>query len=421
METLDLEQYSGELAENAKLAAAKIRTLPAETRNLALKLAAEKLRARAGEILAENAKDVKAATGTLSPAMLDRLTLNEKRIEAMAKGAEEIAAFADPLNRVLEARELPNGIKISRIAVPIGAIFFIYESRPNVTIDGASLCLKSGNAVILRGGKESIHSSTCLSEIFREALTEAGIPKDAVQFVHTPDRQLMSLLLLRNDALDLVIPRGGEGLIRAVVAQSRIPVIKHFNGICHVFVEKSADLDMAARIVDNAKTNRPGTCNAMETLLLDSALPDSAVQKILAPLEEKGVEIFGDEAALARLPGLKPIDDASKYGTEFLSLKMNLKFVSGVEEAAAHIEKFSSRHTDAIVTESEEAAAYFIANVDSSSVMVNASTRFADGGEYGLGAEVGISTDKLHARGPMGVESLCTYRWILRGNGQLRK
>lgn len=421
METLDLEQYSGELAENAKLAAAKIRTLPAETRNLALKLAAEKLRARAGEILAENAKDVKAATGTLSPAMLDRLTLNEKRIEAMAKGAEEIAAFADPLNRVLEARELPNGIKISRIAVPIGAIFFIYESRPNVTIDGASLCLKSGNAVILRGGKESIHSSTCLSEIFREALAEAGIPKDAVQFVHTPDRQLMSLLLLRNDALDLVIPRGGEGLIRAVVAQSRIPVIKHFNGICHVFVEKSADLDMAARIVDNAKTNRPGTCNAMETLLLDSALPDSAVQKILAPLEEKGVAIFGDEAALARLPGLKPIDDASKYGTEFLSLKMNLKFVSGVEEAAAHIEKFSSRHTDAIVTESEEAAAYFIANVDSSSVMVNASTRFADGGEYGLGAEVGISTDKLHARGPMGVESLCTYRWILRGNGQLRK
>lgn len=421
METLDLEQYSGELAENAKLAAAKIRTLPAETRNLALKLAAEKLRARAGEILAENAKDVKAATGTLSPAMLDRLTLNEKRIEAMAKGAEEIAAFADPLNRVLEARELPNGIKISRISVPIGAIFFIYESRPNVTIDGASLCLKSGNAVILRGGKESVNSSTCLSEIFREALAEAGIPKDAVQFVHTPDRQLMSLLLLRNDALDLVIPRGGEGLIRAVVAQSRIPVIKHFNGICHVFVEKSADLDMAARIVDNAKTNRPGTCNAMETLLLDSALPDSAVQKILAPLEEKGVEIFGDEAALARLPGLKPIDDASKYGTEFLSLKMNLKFVSGVEEAAAHIEKFSSRHTDAIVTESEEAAAYFIANVDSSSVMVNASTRFADGGEYGLGAEVGISTDKLHARGPMGVESLCTYRWILRGNGQLRK
>lgn len=421
METLDLEKYAAELAENARLAAAKIRTLPAETRNLALNLAAKKLRARAQEILAANAKDVAAATGVLAPAMVDRLTLNEKRIEAMAKGAEEIAAFADPLNRILESRTLPNGIKISRIAVPIGSIFFIYESRPNVTIDGASLCLKAGNAVILRGGKESINSSTLLSEIFREALAEAGITKDAVQFVHTPDRKLTSLLLVRNDALDLVIPRGGEGLIRAVVDQSKIPVIKHFNGICHVFVEKSADIDMATRIVDNAKTNRPGTCNAMETLLLDSALSDESVQKILAPLKEKGVEIFGDEAALKRLPELKPIDDASKYGTEFIALKMNLRFVSGVEEAAAHIEKFSSRHTDAIVTANEAAANYFVANVDSSSVMVNASTRFADGGEYGLGAEVGISTDKLHARGPMGVESLCSYRWILRGNGQLRQ
>jgi len=424
MNTVDLEKYSDLLAQNAKKASKKIRTLSGETRSKVLARVAELLRTSKPEILAANKLDTDAAQGKISDSMLDRLTLNDARIEAMAKGAEEIAAFADPLNKVLEARELKNGIKISRVAVPIGSVFFIFESRPNVTIDGACLCFKAGNAVILRGGKESLNSAKCLAGIFRKALTENGVEADAVQLVEETSHDLVGMLLQRNDCIDLVIPRGGERLIRAVVDQSKIPVIKHFNGICHVYVDKSADIAKAENILINAKTQRTGVCNAMECVLLNRDLDRADVARLVNALTSRGVELFGNADAQKRLEGIATvtdIGDEANYHTEYLALKASVKFVENVEEAADHIEKYSSRHTEAVVAEDASVQDYFVANVDSSSVMVNASTRFADGGEYGLGAEVGISTDKLHARGPMGVESLCTYKWVLRGEGQVRE
>ena len=419
----NLEEYSDILAKNAKNASKTIRTLSAEKRSAVLNLVAKMLREQKQAILAANKLDLEAAAGKLDDSKMDRLTLNDTRIEAMAKGAEEIAAFTDPLNRVLrvlESRELKNGIKISRVAVPIGAVFFIFESRPNVTIDGACLCFKAGNAVILRGGKESLNSAKCLAGIFHAALEQNGVDKDAVQLVTETSHDLVGMLLQRNDCLDLVIPRGGERLIRAVVDQSKIPVIKHFNGICHVYVDKSADMEKAVNILINAKTQRTGVCNAMECVIIDRHIDDANVKKLIDCLADRGVELFGNKDAQSHDSRIKDIGDDSNYHHEYLALKASVKFVDNVQEACDHIEKNSSRHTEAVVAEDTSVQDYFVANVDSSSVMVNASTRFADGGEYGLGAEVGISTDKLHARGPMGVESLCSYKWILRGNGQVR-
>ena len=420
MTSEDIQNYALKLARNARTASANIRTVSADTRNRILHHVATSLRTNEAKILKENRKDIEANRQSLAPAKLDRLTLNHDRIELMAKGAEQIASFPDPLGKILEQRTLENGAEISRVSVPLGSVFFIYESRPNVTIDGAALCFKAGNSVILRGGKESIHSSKILAQIFQDSLSKFGIDSSAVQLVEFPDHAIVSALLKMREYLDLVIPRGGENLIRAVVEQSSIPVIKHFNGICHVYVDKSADIEMAARIVDNAKTQRPGTCNSMETLLLDNALSNEAVQKILAPLREKKVELFGDSLALTRIPDAKFIGDDSNYRQEYLAYKLSVRFVEGVKAACEHIEKYSSRHTESIVASDKSAIDYFVSNVDSSSVMVNASTRLADGGVYGLGAEVGISTDKIHARGPMGVESLCSYKWIVVGNGQLR-
>ena len=416
----NLDEYTEILAKNAKKASKALRTLTADQRNGVLNCVAKLLRAQKTEILAANKMDLEAAAGKLDDAKMDRLTLNDARIEAMAKGAEEIAAFTDPLNRVLESRELKNGIKISRVAVPIGVVFFIFESRPNVTIDGACLCFKAGNAVILRGGKESLNSAKCLAGIFRSALAEAGIDEDAVQLVTETSHDLVGKLLQRSDCIDLVIPRGGERLIRAVVDQSKIPVIKHFNGICHVYVDKSADIGKAVNILINAKTQRIGVCNAMECVLIDRHIDEANAKKLLDCLVERGVELYGDKDAQSRDSRIADIGDDSNYHHEYLALKSSVKFVDDVAEACDHIERNSSRHTEAVVAEDASVQEYFVANVDSSSVMVNASTRFADGGEYGLGAEVGISTDKLHARGPMGVESLCTYKWVLRGNGQVR-
>ena len=416
----NLDEYTEILAKNAKKASKALRTLTADQRNGVLNCVAKLLRAQKTEILAANKMDLEAAAGKLDDAKMDRLTLNDARIEAMAKGAEEIAAFTDPLNRVLESRELKNGIKISRVAVPIGVVFFIFESRPNVTIDGACLCFKAGNAVILRGGKESLNSAKCLAGIFRSALAEAGIDEDAVQLVTETSHDLVGKLLQRSDCIDLVIPRGGERLIRAVVDQSKIPVIKHFNGICHVYVDKSADIGKAVNILINAKTQRTGVCNAMECVLIDRHIDEANAKKLLNCLVERGVELYGDKDAQSRDSRIADIGDDSNYHHEYLALKSSVKFVDDVAEACDHIERNSSRHTEAVVAEDASVQEYFVANVDSSSVMVNASTRFADGGEYGLGAEVGISTDKLHARGPMGVESLCTYKWVLRGNGQVR-
>lgn len=415
-----LQNLADVLASQARCASGNLRTLSENSRNAVLLRTAELLREKKSEIFEKNRLDLENNKGKISDAMLDRLTLNEARLEAMASGVEEIAAFPTPIGKVLEKRMLANGIEISRVAVPIGSVFFIYESRPNVTIDGAALCFKAGNAVILRGGKESIYSSGILADIFRMALRENGVDENAVQLVENPDHALVSLLLQKNEEIDLVIPRGGERLIRAVVEQSKIPVIKHFNGICHVYIDKSADMEKALAIVMNAKTQRTGVCNAMESLLLHKELSDENVNRIVKSLQEKGVELFGDDYVCARVPGVLDIGDESNYRTEYLALKASVRFVDSVEQACEHIEKYSSRHTEAVVAEDVPVQDYFVQNVDSSSVMVNASTRFADGGEYGLGAEVGISTDKLHARGPMGVESLCTYKWILRGNGQVR-
>lgn len=303
--------------------------------------------------------------------------------------------------------------------MPLGSVFFIYESRPNVTIDGAALCFKAGNSVILRGGRESLHSSKVLAGLFQNS--SQGMESIRKPYSWWNFRTMrLSVRFSRCATTWTWRYRGGENLIRAVTDQSSIPVIKHFNGICHVYVDKSADIDMAARIVDNAKTQRPGTCNSMETLLLDKALSDEAVQEILAPLRKKEVELFGDSFAQSRIPDAKFIGESSNYRHEYLAYKLSVRFVEGVKEACEHIEKYSSRHTESIIAKDQAAIDYFVSNVDSSSVMVNASTRLADGGVYGLGAEVGISTDKIHARGPMGVESLCSYKWVLAGNGQLR-
>lgn len=410
-----------QLALNARRASRALRALPADVRNQVLLRVATLLRAEVPAILVANKIDVSAAESAgLSKAMIDRLTLNEKRVVDMAVALEEIAAFADPLNRVIEERTMPNGALLSRVATPIGSVLFIYESRPNVTIDGAALCFKSGNAVILRGGKESAASSQILADIFRKALVEAKIDTDAVQLVATADREVVRLLLQRNDALDLVIPRGGEGLIRMVVEQSKVPVIKHYKGVCHIYVDATTDFNKAAELLVNAKVQRPSACNAMETLLLDAKLDAKSVATLIGPMLAKGVELFGCERSCKLDSRIQPIANMDQYHTEYLELKCSVRVVDGVEQAVDHIETYGSSHTEAILSEDKRSQDYFLSNVGSSSVMVNASTRLADGGVYGLGAEVGISTDKLHARGPMGVESLCTYKWVLKGTGQLR-
>lgn len=410
-----------QLAINARRASRALRALPADIRNHVLLRVASLLRAEVPAILVANKTDVDAAESQgLSKAMIDRLTLNEKRVEDMATALEEIAAFADPLNRVIEERTMSNGALLSRVATPIGSVLFIYESRPNVTIDGAALCFKSGNAVILRGGKESAASSQILADLFRKALAEANIDADAVQLVATADREVVRLLLQRNDALDLVIPRGGEGLIRMVVEQSKVPVIKHYKGVCHIYVDSTTDSIKAAALLENAKVQRPSACNAMETLLLDSKLDSAAVAILIGPMLAKGVKLFGCERSCKLDGRIQPISGMEQYHTEYLDLQCSVRVVDGVEQAVDHIETYGSSHTEAVLSEDSRVQEYFLAHVGSSSVMVNASTRLADGGVYGLGAEVGISTDKLHARGPMGVESLCTYKWILKGSGQLR-
>ena len=374
--TLDeIQEYALGLAKKARSASARVRTVNADIRNKVLFEVANSLRANEKIILEENAKDLAAFKDKISPAKYDRLTLNHERLEGIAVGVEQIASFADPLGKILEKRKLENGVDISRVSVPLGCVFFIYESRPNVTIDGAALCFKAG---------------------------------------------IVGSLLKMRDYLDLVIPRGGENLIRAVTDQSSIPVIKHFNGICHIYVDKSADIDMAAKIVENAKTQRCGTCNTVETLLLNRDLSDADINRILDPLRAKKVEFFGDKETQARLADVKDFEDEDGYHHEYLAFKLSIRFVKNVEEACDHIEKYSSRHTESVIASDKAVQEYFLANVDSSSVMVNASTRLADGGVYGLGAEVGISTDKIHARGPMGLEELCTSKYVILGNGQIR-
>lgn len=371
-------------------------------------------------LIAENAKDLsRARTEGLSPAMIDRLTLTDKRIQDMAHGVRAVASLPDPVGRVSKTWRRPNGLKISRITVPLGVILIIYESRPNVTVECASLCFKSGNTVILRGGSEAFHSNRALVAIFQKALKHAGFPSAMISFVNTTDRKAVDFLLRQDAFIQLVIPRGGEALIRKVAAMSKIPVIKHYKGVCHVFVDRKADLKKALNIAYNAKVQRPGVCNAMETLLVHQRVAPKFLPALGRKLEAAGCEIRGDKTTKRWIPGAvaaKPGD----YGYEFLEKILAVKVVPDLETAIRHIQTYGSAHTDAIVTQDKKAAAIFKQKVDSSSVMVNASTRFSDGFQYGFGAEIGISTDKIHARGPMGLEGLTSYKYVVEGNGQVR-
>lgn len=417
----EVTSYVRVVAERAKAAGRRLAHLSPEIKNKALLKMAAGIRAEAGRIQESNRADLEAGRRKgLPEAMLDRLELSDGRIEAMAAGLEAIAGQRDPVGEVVAQWRRPGGFEVGQVRIPLGVIGIIYESRPNVTADAAGLCFKAGNATILRGGSEAIHSNQGIVEVIRAALQEAGVTPDAVQLVETTDRAAVGALLRLRDLVDVIIPRGGKGLIQRVVEQSTIPVIKHFEGICHIFVHREADLDMAVELALNAKTQRPGTCNAMETLLVDAPVAGEFLPRIAERFKAKGVEIRG----CSRTREYIAVDKAATeddYRTEYLALVCNIRVVDGLDEAIEHIARYGSRHTDAIVTCSYEASRRFVSEVDSSSVMVNASTRLADGAVYGLGAEIGISTDKLHAYGPMGVQELTAKKFVVFGQGALRE
>jgi len=418
------------LARQAKAASRELAKLSSDQKNAVLQAMAAALEASADPIKLANGEDMDlGAKAGLSPAMLDRLRLDDKRIAGMAKGLRDVAALPDPVGRVLDDRTRPNGLRLQKIAVPIGVVVIIYESRPNVTADAASLCLKSGNATILRGGKEAMHSNRTLAEAMiragRQALPQ--FPEHAIQVVPTSDREAIPALLSLTQYVDLCMPRGGEGLIRAVADCSKVPVIKHYKGVCHVFVDGEADLDMAESIVLNAKCQRPGVCNAMETLLVDHRVADAFLARLVPKLGLKKVELRCDAESRASIEAVLPhpvsaLRDATEqdYFTEYNDYIMNVRVVRGVQEAIDHITRYGSAHSDSIVTKNETTAHQFLGEVDSAAVYWNASTRFTDGGEFGMGAEIGISTDKVGARGPMGLDELTSYKWVGIGQGQIR-
>ncbi len=416
---MDLTAYCEDLARRAARHHACWQRRSAR-KNQWLRSAADALEQRSAEILQANGKDLAAAQAELAPAQVDRLRLTPERLRAAATGLREIATLPDPVGRVLDSNVRPNGLHVHKAAVPLGVIFFIYESRPNVTVDAAGLCVKSGNAVILRGGKEARHSNAALHAILAAALRQSGLPDDAVQLVGTTDREAVGHLLTLDRWIDLVIPRGGESLIRRVAAEARMPVLKHYQGNCHVYVDRAADLDMALAILLNAKCQRPGVCNAAESLLVHADIAEAFLPRAGAALGSRGVEIRGCVETCRLLPAAKPATEAD-YAAEFLALILSVKVVQNLEEAIDHIARYGSQHTEAIVTNDLPAAEQFTARVDSSAVMVNASTRFNDGYEFGLGAEIGISTDKFHARGPCGLQELCSYKYVVHGSGQVRE
>jgi len=419
-EPQDWSDRSQEIGRRARAAARVLAAASSNTKNDALVAMAAALRSSADAILKENAADVTAGKAAgLSAALLDRLTLTRDRIEKMARSLDEIVALRDPVGEIIEGYTRPNGLQIMRLRVPLGVVLAIYESRPNVTSDVAALCLKSGNAAILRGGKESLRSNLAIHKVLSEAVTAQGLPADALQMIDNPDRDLLAALLREDRWIDVVIPRGGEELIRAVAEQSTIPVIKHYKGVCHVYVDELGDLDMAEAICFNAKVQRAATCNAMETMLVHKNVAARFLPRICRRLAEAGVELRGDERTRRVWPGAKPATEEDWYA-EYLDLVLSIRIVDDIQQAIDHIATYSSNHTDAIISQDLKHVQQFVRDVDSSSVMINTSTRFSDGGEYGLGAEVGISTDKLHARGPMGVRDLTTYKWVVYGNGQLR-
>ena len=416
----DLAATCRTMAKRARAASSRLSIAPTAAKDRWLVRTTDALLARQGEVLAANARDLAAAADNgINGAALDRLRLTPERMRSAANGLREVAALPDPIGQVRESRTRPNGLQVSRVGVPLGVILFIYESRPNVTLDAAALCVKSGNAVVLRGGKEAIHSNRALHRILAESLGAEGLPPDAVQLVDTTDRAAVGHLLRMDELIDLVIPRGGEDLIRRVAAEATMPVLKHYKGICHVYVEASADLDRAEAIIVNSKCQRPGVCNAAECLLVDAAVAETFLPRAAKALAAKGVELRGCPVT-CRLVTAKPATEAD-YDTEYLDLILSVKVVAGMDEAIAHIDRHSSRHTEVILSNDLALVRRFVARIDSAAVIVNASTRFHDGGELGLGAEIGISTDKFHARGPCGLLELTSYKYVVYGEGQVRE
>ena len=419
-EIRDIKLYMQQVGEQARAASRVLARADTVTKDSALVAAAAAIRRDAARLRDANDEDLaKARAHGLEPALLDRLALTPAGVEAMAEGLEQIARLPDPIGAITDLRERPSGIRVGRMRVPLGVIGIVYESRPNVTADAAGLCLKSGNAAILRGGSEALRCNQAIAACMHEGLKAAGLPQTAVQVIATADRAAVGELLRMNQYVDVIVPRGGKDLIERVMAESRIPMIKHLDGVCHVYIDDCADLEKAIRIADNAKTQRYGTCNTMETLLI----AEGVAAKVLPPLAKiyfyKGVELRGDGAARKLVPEILPASEEDWYA-EYLAPILAVRVVKDIDQAMDHIAKYGSAHTDAIVTEDQTNAQRFLREVDSSSVMVNASTRFADGFEYGLGAEVGISTDKLHARGPVGLEGLTSQKYVVLGDGQIR-
>jgi glutamate-5-semialdehyde dehydrogenase len=411
-----IQETIHQMGRQARAAAYKLAQLSSDEKNAILREMAAAIRQRVPELLAANAKDLEAGRAKgLSNAMLDRLMLDEKRIEAMAAGIDQVVTLPDPVGQVLDSWTRPNGIRIEQVRVPIGTIGIIYESRPNVTADAAVLCFKTGNATILRGGSEALHSNVAIAD----ALAAAGAPEHAVQLIPFTDRESVAVLAGMDKWLDLIIPRGGKGLIETVVSLARMPVIKHYDGICHLFADAAADQEMAVTLTVNSKTHKCGVCNALETLLVHRDIAAEFIPKAAAALRAKNVELRGCERTRAILADAIPATEED-WSTEYLDLVLSIKIVDSLEDAVSHINQYGSHHTDVIVTRDEVTAERFLREVDSACVFHNVSTRFADGGEFGFGAEIGISTDKLHARGPMGLRELTSYQYRVRGNGQVR-
>jgi len=418
---MDIKAFVLGKAREAKEGARSLAKASSSRKNTVLIKMAEALRTRGKELIAENKKDIEYAEKQgLSKALIDRLTLNEKRVEEMAGGLLEVAQLPDPVGEISGMRLRPNGMAVGRMRVPIGVIGIIYEARPNVTADATGLCMKAGNAVILRGGSEALNSNRAAAAILRDVAKAEGVHEGAITFIDIPEREAVMEMLKLEGLIDLIIPRGGEGLIRAVTENSRIPVLKHYKGVCHVFVDRDADWAMAEAICFNAKVQRPGTCNAMETMLVDKPVAERFLPAMLKRFKDAGVELRGCPGTMALFPDIKGVTDEDYY-REYLDLILNVRIVGDMDEAMEHIAGYGSAHSDAIVTTNYERAMRFIREVDSSAVLVNASTRLNDGYQFGLGAEIGISTDKIHARGPMGLEELTCTKFVVLGNGQLRE
>lgn len=417
---MNIKDYILQKAVEAKQGARSLAKASSEVKNRALLQMASGLKHKIDLLISENAKDIEYAKSKgLSSAMIDRLTLTEKRVDEMAEGLVQVAGLPDPVGEIFSMRQRPNGMSVGRMRVPIGLIGIIYESRPNVTADATSLCLKSGNAVILRGGSEAINSNRAIVKILRDAIAAEGLDEGAVTFIDIPDRDAVTEMLKLDGIIDLIIPRGGEGLIRTVTENSRIPVLKHYKGVCHVFVDRDADLKMAEDICFNAKVQRPGTCNSMETVLVDADAAEEFLPAMTGRFRQAGVKMKGCGRTRKVASDAEPAEDSDFYN-EYLDLIVNIKVVDSMDEAMEHIAKYGSAHSDTIVTNDYGRAMRFLREVDSSAVLVNASTRLNDGYQFGLGAEIGISTDKIHARGPMGLEELTCAKFIVLGSGQLR-